>query len=111
MNNMEPDFKELRKYGAWMKTFEHTIVDFHDTWFSKVDSDFYKNFKPFRENHTELEDGTMYVTIRCGLSGIYSCLNEWKKDRWGVECLDDSTTIAYRKLRPDEIYNKNEIEI
>ncbi len=105
MNNMEDNFKELRKYGAWMKTFEHTIVDFHDTWFSKVDGDFYKNFKPFREGKTELEEKMMYVTIRCGLSGIYTCLNQWMGSRWGAECLDGSTTIAYRELREEEKYN------
>jgi len=105
MNNVEDDFKELRKYGAWMKTFEHTIVDFHETWFSKVDGDFYKNFKPFREGKTELEDGTMYLTIRCGLSGIYTCLNEWNEGRWRVKFLDNSTTIAYRELKEEEKYN------
>lgn len=102
---MEYDYTELKKCIDWMKTFEHTIVDFHETWFSKVDGDFYKNFKPFREGKTELEDGTMYVTIRCGLSGIYSCLNEWKEGRWGAECLDGSTTIAYRELNAEEKYN------
>lgn len=102
---MKDDFKELRKYDAWMKTFEHTIVDFHETWFSKVDGDFYKNFKPFREGKTELEEKMMYVTIRCGLCGIYTCLNQWMGGRWGTECLDGSTTIAYRELREEEKYN------
>lgn len=105
MNNMKDNLKKLRKYGAWMKTFEHTIVDFHETWFSKVDGDFYKNFKPFRENRTELEDGMTYLTIRCGLSGIYTCLNQWMGGRWSTECLDGSTTIAYRELREEEKYN------
>jgi len=102
---MADDFKELRKYGAWMKTFEHTIVDFHETWFSNVDGDFYKNFKPFHDERTELKEGTMYVTIRCGLGGIYTCLNQWMGGRWGAECLDGSTTIAYRELREEEKYN------
>ena len=105
MNNMEYDYTELKKCIDWMKTFEHTIVDFHETWFSKVDGDFYKNFKPFREGKTELEDGTMYLTIRCGFGGIYTCLNQWMGGRWGAECLDGSTTIAYRELREEEKYN------
>ncbi|MBQ3946095.1 MAG: hypothetical protein II670_10890 [Alphaproteobacteria bacterium] len=102
---MEDNFKELRKYGAWMKAFEHTIVDFHETWFSMFDVDFYKNFKPFREGKTELEEGTIYLTIRCGFGGIYTCLNQWMGGRWGAECLDGSTTIAYRELREEEKYN------
>jgi hypothetical protein len=102
---MEHDYTELKKYSDWMKTFEHTIVDFHKTWFSKVDGDFYKNFKPFREGETELEEKMMYVTIRCGFGGIYTCLNQWMGGRWDAECLDGSTTIAYRELREEEKYN------
>lgn len=113
MNNMEPDFTELKKYSAWMDTFHKDIVYFRGgpNVVITEDNSLFIGFKPFRENRTELEDETMYVTIRCGLSGIYSCLNEWNKGRWGAECLDGSTTIAYRELRPDELYNKNEIEI
>lgn len=107
MNNMEHDFTELKKYSAWMDTFHKDIVHFHGSPNVTIteDNNLFIGFKPFRENHTELEDGTMYVTIRCGLGGIYTCLNEWKEDRWCADCLDYSTTIAYRELRPNEIYN------
>ena len=44
------------------------------------------------------EDG-WYMTIRCGLSGIYTCLNEWKDNKWQVEAADASDTIAYSKER------------
>lgn len=44
------------------------------------------------------EDG-WYITIRCGLSGIYTCLNEWKDNKWQVEAADASDTIAYSKER------------
>ena len=38
-----------------------------------------------------------YMTIRCGLSGIYTCLDEWKDNRWQVGVSDDSDVIAYTK--------------
>lgn len=38
-----------------------------------------------------------YMTIRCGLGGIYTSLDEWKDDRWQVGILDDSSAIAYTK--------------
>ena len=107
MNNMEHDYAELKKYSAWMDTFHKDIVHFHGNpnVVLTEDNALFIGFKPFRENRTELEDGTMYVTIRCGFSGIYSCLNEWKEGRWGAECLDGSTTIAYRELSEEEKYN------
>lgn len=58
------------------------------------------------------ENDGWYMTIRCGLSGIYSCINEWKNNRWQVEVLDASNTIAYSKeqLTPKQIkeWVKNE---
>jgi len=38
-----------------------------------------------------------YMTIRCGLGGIYTMLNEWKDNSWQTKVTDDSTTIAYSK--------------
>ena len=43
------------------------------------------------------ENDGWYMTIRCGLSGIYSCINEWKDNRWQMAALDASNTIAYSK--------------
>jgi hypothetical protein len=37
------------------------------------------------------------VTIRCGLSGIYQVLNQWKDGAWQMQILDASDTIAYSK--------------
>ena len=52
------------------------------------------------------EDG-WYITIRCGLSGIYTCLNKWKDNKWQVEAADASDTIAYSKERiSKEIVNE-----
>lgn len=104
---MEYDLTELKKYSDWMDTFHKDIVHFHGGPDVALTEDNYLfiGLKPFRENRTELKDGTMYLTIRCGLSGIYSCLNEWKEGRWVAECLDGSTTIGYRELKEYEKYN------
>ena len=45
------------------------------------------------------KENGFYMTIRCGLQGIYTCLNEWKDNKWQVEATDDSVTIAYSKER------------
>lgn len=53
--------------------------------------------------HNPKEEG-YYITIRCGLSGIYQMLNEWKDNKWQINLTDDSYTIAYNRKR---IYLKN----
>ena len=35
------------------------------------------------------------MTIRCGLTGIYTHLDEWKDNKWQVGILDDSKVIAW----------------
>jgi hypothetical protein len=65
-----------------MKIEEKDILKFHDDYKPS-------NFPPSKEG--------FYMTIRCGLGGIYTCLNEWKDDRWQVEVADASHTIAYSK--------------
>lgn len=52
------------------------------------------DFKPAK--HQPRESG-YYMTIRCGLGGIYYNLDEWKDDRWQVAILDGSYVIAYSK--------------
>ena len=86
----------LEESLKWMETFEKKIVIFD----SMTDDEFYKGFKPYKQN-LNLSDG-LYVTIRCGLGGIYTTLNEIKDGRWAVEAADDSATIAYRKLTENE---------
>ena len=39
------------------------------------------------------ENGT-YLTIRVGLDGIYKMINDWENDKWQIEVLDASVTIA-----------------
>lgn len=71
-----------------MKITEEHIFDFNGEW------------KP--ANHSPNKEG-FYITIRCGLSGIYTILNEWKNNDWQINVLDASTTIAYsRELIPKE---------
>ena len=38
-----------------------------------------------------------YMTIRCGLNGIYTYFDEWKNNMWQLGVLDDSSVIAYSK--------------
>jgi hypothetical protein len=52
------------------------------------------------------EDG-YYITIKCGLGGIYTCLNEWKNGEWMVLTTDDSDVIAYSKEQVSEEDVKN----
>lgn len=52
------------------------------------------------------EDGT-YLTIRAGLTGIYKMINVWENDKWQIEVLDASKTIARseKSLTSEEINN------
>jgi hypothetical protein len=77
--------ERVKAVSEEMKTYEHTIFPFnHDN----------NDFKPFRKKSHPTENG-LYLTIRCGLSGIYTILNEWKDDRWQVDIVDNSETIAF----------------
>ena len=70
-----------------IKSYERRILDFDR---EKEDSDFVPaRYKP-------KEDG-IYLTIRCGLTGIYTSVNEWKNDNWQMNILDGSITIAYSR--------------
>lgn len=87
----------------WMKNLEKKVVSFCGD--SSNENDFYKGFRPFHEERNNLKEGCDYITIRCGLEGIYTCINTWKDNKWLAECLDDSYTIAYRELKPNEKFN------
>ncbi len=50
------------------------------------------NFVP--AHYPPKEDG-MYVTIRCGSTGISQRLDQWKDGEWQLKVLDDSKVIAY----------------
>jgi len=60
--------------------------------------DFNKNEYDFiPAKHINPKEEGYYLTIRCGLSGIYQMINEWKNNEWVVKLLDDSYTIAYSR--------------
>ena len=52
------------------------------------------------------ENGT-YMTIRVGLTGIYKMINVWENNKWQIEVLDASTTVARseRQMTAQEIDN------
>lgn len=79
---MKEALRKAQAYLDWSRTFEKSIMTFDD------------DFRPMR--HEPCEEG-VYVTIRCGLSGIYQVLNRWEDGKWQMEVLDGSTTIAYSK--------------
>lgn len=79
---MKEALRKAQAYLDWSKTFEKRIMTFDD------------DFRPM--SHEPYEEG-MYVTIRCGLSGIYQVLNRWEDGRWQMVVPDGSTTIAYSK--------------
>jgi len=70
-----------------IKSYEKRIFDFDR---EKEEN----NFVP--AHYKPKEDG-MYLTIRCGLTGIYTSVNEWKDGNWQMNILDGSTTIAYSR--------------
>lgn len=53
----------------------------------------------FRPAHYPPEEEGFYLTIRCGLPGIYTTVNQWKDGKWQMEVLDGSVTIAYSRER------------
>lgn len=101
---------KLEKFSEWMDSVSREVVSFHD--FSiGGENGYYDGFKPFHKGRKAQEEAIKdgyYLTIRCGLSGIYTCFNEWKNGRWQVEVCDDSETIAFRKFTDKELegYNK-----
>ena len=68
-----------------IKSYEKRIFDF-----DREENDFVP------AHHQPKEDG-IYLTIRCGLTGIYTKVNEWKDGKWQMGILDGSTTIAYSR--------------
>jgi len=81
---IEKDFKPLvDEINSYKKKIFNFNEDEHD-------------FIPAQ--HDPKEEG-YYITIRCGLSGIYQMLNEWKNNQWAINLTDDSYTIAYDRKK------------
>ena len=66
-----------------LESYHKVIMEFHDT-----------NFIPATNNPKEKGS---YLTLRCGLGGIYQMINEWNGEKWMTGALDGSYTIAYSK--------------
>lgn len=95
--------KDHKELILFKHRFEKTFFNFH--------GDYYlfggRDFKPYREN-VKVENG-LYITIRCGLTGIYTMLNEMKDGKWIKGVLDDSTIIAFGPLTKKEKEEYNNI--
>lgn len=82
MNVDDPIYKKYKSYEKDIFKFDRINEE--------------SNFVPSTYCGNPKEEG-MYVTIRCGLSGIYQVLNWWKDGKWQMECCDGSSTIAYSR--------------
>lgn len=94
------NYKELK---IFTHGFEKQLCNFHGDAYLFGD----RRFKPYRET-VKVENGT-YITIRCGLGGIYTMLNEMKDGGWMTKVADASFTIAYAKLTKEEQEEYNNI--
>ena len=92
-------YSRLDCNGKIIDEYDEDELDFDFDKDPLDDKTIYKfNGKYMLSKYPPKEDG-WYMTIRCGLSGIYTCLNEWKDNKWQVEAADASDTIAYSKER------------
>lgn len=87
------DYKELKMF---LHGFEKTLCDFRSDYYLFGD----RRFKPYHDG-MRVSNG-MYITIRCGYTGIYTMLNEMKDGKWVDGVLDGSTTIAFASLTKKE---------
>ena len=82
MNTQDEIYKKIKSYDK--KILEFDLDD--------------NNFKPA---HYPPKENGMYITIRCGLSGIYQTLDQYKDGEWQLRVLDGSKVIAYSKNKID----------
>lgn len=95
--------KDIRKLEIFCKRFEQTVCDFNGGFYPFTG----RRFKPYRDGLL-VKDG-LYITVRCGLPGIYTMLNEMKDGKWATKVLDNSTTIAFATLTKTEKEEYNNI--
>ena len=82
MNTQDEIYKKIKSYDK--KILEFDLDD--------------NNFKPA---HYPPKENGMYITIRCGFSGIYQKLDQYKDGEWQLRVLDGSKVIAYSKNKID----------
>ena len=92
--NDKEKFPEVVALLEKMKEFEKHIFNFDR-------DDENANFVPM--TFKPKEEGT-YLTIRCGLGGIYTAFNEWKDGQWQCGICDASQVIAYSRNLKNEIF-------
>lgn len=80
--------ERIKMISNRIKIFEHQIYDFDG------------EYKLTSNGCVPEKDG-YYLTIRCGLGGIYSMINEFKNGKWQASVADASTTIAFSKTQFD----------
>lgn len=80
--------KRIEMINNRIKCIEHNIYDFDG------------EYKLTTNGCVPEKDG-FYLTIRCGLGGIYSMINEFKNGKWQASVADASTTIAFSKNQFD----------
>lgn len=88
--------KDIKKLENFCHRFKHTIRYFNGDFYPFDD----RSFEPYCEGK-HVDDG-LYITVRWGLDGIYTMLNEMKDGKWETGVLDHSTTIAYAHLTKTE---------
>lgn len=45
-----------------------------------------------------IDESKIYLTVRAGLSGIYTMINTYKDGNWEMQVLDGSKTIYYKEF-------------
>lgn len=85
-------YEKLKAFSEEVDSYHKPLVDFHG------------EFKPANRNPEK--DG-YYITIRCGLGGIYQILDEFKDGNWQTGILDDSRVIAYSRDLVELKYDMN----
>ena len=68
-------------------------------------------FQDFNFADSNPKEPGYYLTIRCGLNGIYQMVNEFKNEKWQIKVLDNSIILAYSKkpiiIKSSELWKKN----
>ena len=75
--------EKLKALMKEMESYHKVIMEFYDTDFIPG------NVRPKKKGY--------YLTLRCGLGGIYQMVNEWNGSSWEVNATDASYTIAYSR--------------
>lgn len=65
--------------------------------YNKKILEFDLNENNFRPAHYPPKEDGMYISLRCGLRGIYQTLDWYKDGEWQLRVLDGSRIIAYSK--------------